>query len=339
MNQRMPMSQSPVGTATERGTIDAGTTAGGHEIRIPYLIKKGRTDGPRLWVNAAVHGDEVNGVFAAQRFFDRLDPTRMMGSVIVTPVANVLAFDERRKTTLIDGIDMDQSFPGRADGFATERTAAALFSKFGKLADVVINIHTLGTPFDAAPYAVYKVHPQAKVSEASILSHIACFEPTVACRMPVANASGELPGNIAGALDYQALALGAMAFMIELGGGGRLENEFVDHGVAGLMRLASKIGILPPSQEVNPATLRRVTTRAHRLSRTGGLFEPAVAPGRPVKAGDSIGQVRNLYGDITEEIVAEVDSWVIAVRRDPVVHSGDRVAFVATQWGDVNVEA
>ncbi|WP_195176170.1 M14 family metallopeptidase [Mesorhizobium sp. INR15] len=337
MNERIPQSQPFATPTAERGTISAGTSASGSEIRIPYLVKRGRVDGPCLWVNAAVHGDEINGVFAAQRFFDRLDPADMTGTVVVTPVANVLAFGERRKTTLIDSIDMDQSFPGRQNGFATERAAAALFDRFGKSADVVINIHTLGAPFDAAPYAVYKVHPGARVSETELLAHIACFEPTIACRMPVANAAGELPGNIAGALDYQSLSQGAIAFMVELGGGGRLEEDHVEHGVAGLMRLAGKIGILAAPADPISHRIRQVTTRAHRLAKAGGLFEPKVLPGTAVSAGASIGSVRNLFGDVIEEIVVEADSWVIAVRRDPVVHSGDRVAFLATEWSDVDV--
>lgn len=339
MNERVLQSQPVAVSIGERGTICAGTTASGCEISIPYLIKRGQGDGPCLWVNAAVHGDEINGVFAAQRFFDRLDPSVMAGSVVVTPVANVLAFAERRKTALVDSIDMDQSFPGRANGFATERAAAALFDRFGKSADVVINIHTLGTPFDAAPYAVYKVHPEARISEAELLAHIACFEPTVACRMPVTNASGELPGNIGGALDYQSLSQGAIAFMIELGGGGRLEEDHVEHGVAGLMRLAGKIGILAASTDPIARQMRRVTRRAHRLARAGGLFEPKVLPGTAVNAGGSIGSIRNLFGDVIEDVAVEADSWVIAVRRDPVVHSGDRVAFLATEWSDIDVAA
>ncbi|MER9002599.1 succinylglutamate desuccinylase/aspartoacylase family protein [Mesorhizobium sp. M0862] len=321
---------------SQRGTIGIGSTAGGREIRIPYLVKQGRSDGPVLWVNAAVHGDEINGVFAAQRFFDRLDASTMNGKVVVTPVANLHAFDERRKTTLIDGIDMDQCFPGKADGFVTERAAAALFERFGRSANVIVNIHTLGTPFDASPYAVYKVHPNGLVSEASLLSHIACFEPTIACRMPVADASGELPGNIAGALDYQALSLGATAFMIELGGGGRLENDFVEHGVAGLLRLAGKIGINGHGTAAVSRPIKRVTKRAHRLAGVAGLFEPATSPGRSVSAGSTIGVIRDLFGDVIEDVRTECDSWVIAIRRDPVVHSGDRVAFLGTEWSDVD---
>ena len=118
----------------------------------------------------------------------------------------------------MDRLDMHQCFPGREDGLPTERLAARLFGAMAPGADVVVNLHTLGTPFDSKPYAVYKVHPDAGVAEQRLLDMIACFAPNMACRMPVTAAGGELPGNIAGALDYQCLAMGKAAFMIELGG-------------------------------------------------------------------------------------------------------------------------
>lgn len=323
--------------AFERGYLSAGNTASGRDIAVPYMIKRGAAPGPCLWVNAAVHGDEINGVFAAVRFIEALVPAEMRGSVVVTPVANVLALDERRKTSAIDAIDMDQSFPGRASGFPTERMAAALFRRFGAEADVVVNLHTLGTPFDASPYAVYKLHPNGAVDEQAILDHVACFAPTIACRMPTVDAAGELPGNITGGLDYQSLARGAIAFMIELGGGGRLEQDAIAHGADGLRRLATRMSVVAGGEEGRPASLRRVTSRAHRLVETGGLFEAVAAPGRSVGAGTLIGRVRNIFGDVVEEVSAERETWVIAVRRDPVVHSGDRVAFLGLDWGEVDV--
>jgi predicted deacylase len=105
------------------------------------------------------------------------------------------------------------------------------------------------------------------------------------------------------------------------------------------MRLAGKIGILAASPVPVACQIRRVTRRAHRLAKAGGLFEPKVLPGTAVNAGGSIGSIRNLFGDVIEDIAVEADSWVIAVRRDPVVHSGDRVAFLATEWSDIDVAA
>lgn len=327
------------GSGAERGWLSVGTLASGREISVPYLIKQGRVDGPCLWINAAVHGDEINGVFAALDFLDAIAADTVRGSVIVTPVSNVLALDERRKVTAIDGIDMDQSFPGRVNGFASERMAHALFEAFARKADVTVNLHTLGTPFNAEPYAVYKAHQG--VEEERLLGLIACFEPTIACRMPVSNASGELPGNISGALDYQSLALGRAAFMIELGGGGRLEPDVIAHGVKGFLRLATKLGMIAESAAAlaGSRTVRRVTARAHKLATRGGFFRAEAQPGTVLSAGGRLGFVRDVFGDVVEEIRVDHDSWVIATRRDPVVHTGDRVAFLASEWDEVNVHA
>ncbi|MFK8252071.1 M14 family metallopeptidase [Ancylobacter sp. sgz301288] len=337
MKQGTVIRAASAGSAeVERGAIEIGTLASGRPVQVPYMLRRGRQPGPCLWVNGAVHGDEINGVFAAQRFFERVRTADLAGTVVVTPVSNVLAFDERRKTTAIDGIDMDQSFPGRADGFATERLAAKLFERFGGEADVTVNIHTLGTPFTALPYAVYKVHPNGSVPESRLLSLISCFEPTVACRMPVSGAGGELPGNIAGALDYQMLARGKAAFMVELGSGGCLDEAAVEQGVRGLARLAARLGMIEKHSVGQGAPrLRRVTARAHKLAASGGLFEPLATPGTVLPAGAPLGRVRNLFGDIEEEIVVEGESHIIAMRRDPVVHSGDRVAFLASRWDEV----
>jgi predicted deacylase len=322
----------------ERGWLQVGTSASGRPISVPYLIKRGSEEGPTLWVNAAVHGDEINGVFAAQRFFDSVHTSELHGNLIVTPVSNILAFDDRRKTSNIDSLDMDQSFPGRKDGFIAERIADVLFSKFAARADVVVNLHTLSTPFNAVPYVVYKLHPESKLPEEEMLGFIACLDPCVACRMPVANSGGELPGNIAGALDFQVSARGGLAFMLELGGGGRIEEDMIAHGVKGLRRLSAKLGMINAGIDAGPTSITRVTSRAHRFVNHGGLFEASTTAGSILKPGAILGTVRNLFGEVVETIVCDQESWVIAIRRDPVVHTGDRVAFLASKWDEVTLQ-
>ncbi|MEM6482027.1 MAG: succinylglutamate desuccinylase/aspartoacylase family protein [Pseudomonadota bacterium] len=318
--------------------VTVGTMASGRNVSVPYMIHCGAADGPCLWINAAVHGDEINGVIAAIEFFKYLEALSIAGCVIVTPVANVLALEERRKTTLHDGLDMDQTFPGRPDGFATERVAHALFRDFGTTADVIVNLHTLGTAYDAEPYAVYKQHVDH--DENDLLKRISCFEPTVACRMPVNDAPGELRGNIAGALDYQGLLSGAQAFMIELGAGGRLERPAISSGVDGLIRLASDLGILK-GRDVDTGEraikLVKVTAREHVLAHAGGFYDAQARPGTVLPAGEPFGVTRDVFGDVVDQRCLDEPCWVIANRRDPVVHTGDRMAFVATAWEDVEI--
>ncbi|MEO3806581.1 M14 family metallopeptidase [Nonomuraea sp. B1E8] len=320
---------------TGRGLVEAGRLASGNTIGIPYMIARGKGSGPCLWVNAAVHGDESQAAIVATEFFRSISSLPLYGNVIVTPVANPLAFDYRRKHSPFDGVDLDQSFPGRADFLGTQRLAHRLYEEFAPLADVVVNIHTMGPFLDACNYAVYKLHPR-EAHEHDLLSMISLLDPRVACRMDVSG-PGELPGHIAGALDYQMMELGKRAFMLEAGAGGRLDREAVDRAVAGLVRLATAIGTAKGNPFAWPTSICRATRRTHVTTADGGFFHALVAPGEVAAAGQPLGEVRNAFGDIVATVSMPSPALVIGIRRDPVVHSGDRVAFVATEWSDVDL--
>jgi len=260
----------------------------------------------------------------------------LTGSLIVTPTANPLAFEAREKHTPQDGLDLDQVFPGRADGMVTERLAALLLAEIARCADVVVSLHSIGWIMDARPYAVYKQHPDVRVSERELLACIGCFQPTVACRMQLAAGQGELPGNLTGALDYQCLALGKRAFMLELGTARRLQEDVIAHGLAGFRRLLSHLGMLA---ETHPrsARLRRVTRRSQVTATRAGIFRGLVAPGALVRAGESLGETIDLAGQVVERVRFDHDVIVIGIRAEPIVHLGDRTVFVAIEWDDVDV--
>jgi hypothetical protein len=309
--------------------------ASGAEIAIAYVAVKGSKPGPCLWINGQVHGTEINGIFAALDFFNGLDASALSGSVVVTATANPPALDARQKFAPQDDQDLDQSFPGSAVGFTTEQLAHALFVEVKAAASAVINMHTMSAPFEAKVYAVYKVHPNGLVKEADLLRLIAPFKPSVACLMSVEPGKGELPGNVAGALDYQMAAVGIPAFMIELGAGGRAVPEDIRQGVEGFLGVARQLKMLEgtnPTQKV-----RRVTRRGHVTFKHGGLFRASRKPGETVKAGEALGELIDTWGEVVDRPGLPADVIVIGIRREPVVHTGDRVGFVAYAWDEVTV--
>ena len=321
-----------------KARIPFGETASGLQLAIPVTGIRGGHDGPCLWINGQVHGDEINGILAAFDFLAGLDPAAVHGTIVLSTTGNPLAMDARAKKTTLDDEDLDQSFPGRADGFATERMAAALFGRIVKAADVTVNMHSHGTRYDSAPYGVYKLHPKSKVSEAALLRMTAHFHPMVTCRMSILAGQGELPGNIAGALDYQLLEHGRAAFMIELGGGGRAEPDFIAQAVRGFCSLAADQGILRGGRIDLPATIRRVTARGHVTSDRGGFARQAVAIGSIARAGTPLVHLCDAYGAALPVVSLPHDALVIGLRRDPIVHTGDRLAYVARAWDEVRVE-
>jgi uncharacterized protein len=319
---------------SDRGIVPVGSLASGTPLGLPYLVARGASPRPCLWVNSNVHGNESQAAYAAVTFARELDVSALAGSVIVTPVANPTAFDARRKHAPFDDLDLDQSFPGRPTRLMTERIAEALFAEVAAAADVVVNLHTMGHFLDAVPYAVYKAAPGWGVDEVQLLRAASLFEPFVSCRMDIGG-SGELAGDITGALDYQMLKLGRLALMVEIGAGGRLDLAHVEQGKLGLRRLMTSSGVgggepLPP-----PRNTTRVTRRTHVTCALGGFFRPLARPGSALQAGDALGEIIDVYGDLAERITLECDALVIGIRRDPVVHTGDRVGFIATEWDEV----
>jgi uncharacterized protein len=325
------------GAQVECGRIPVGSMASGMGVDLPYVAVRGAQPGKTLWINGQVHGDEINGMIASLRFARSLDPKKMRGNVVVTPTANPHALDFRRKRNPYDELDLDQTFPGNARGLISERLSHALFAQIRGVTDMLVSLHTMNPLFDSKLYCVYKVHPESGVSEQDQLRALCVFNPNVACRQNVGGA-GELPGNIAGGIDYQALAAGIPSFMVELGGGSRYEPQNVESAILGFRRLAAQLAILPPvAGDQAPGAVRRVTKRNWVTFEKGGLFTPQIEAGATVDAGTMIGCTTDLFGEQVESVVVQVPTIVFGLRRDPVVHTGERAAFVATEWDTVAV--
>ena len=318
------------------GSIAVGNMASGSLLAIPFVAVRGARPGKTLWINGHVHGNEINGIVAALDFVNSLDPAAMAGNVVVSSTANPLGFDARRKNAPQDDYDLDQVFPGREQGYTTERFAHQLFGNIKAVApDLLISMHTQGTHMVSKTYAVYKQPPGAPVTGATLFPYMCGFQPAVVCRMSVEPGSGEILGNHSGALDYQINAIGIPTFMIELGTGQRADPAEVARGVTGFTDVVRRLGIVagPPAPALD--RLRHVTRRGHVPVSAGGLFRALRKPAELVKAGDPFGEIMNMHGHVVERPSLTRDVIIIGIRADPVVHTGDRVAYVAYEWTDV----
>jgi len=324
-----------------QGNLPVGTMASGAEIFLPYVALKGSAEGPCLWINGQVHGDEINGIVAAFDFMDSIDPRELKGHIVLTTTSNPFAFNARSKNAPQDGYDLDQSFPGNARGFITERVARTLYDNIIGCASVLINMHTMPTFFQARPYAVFKQDLDGRIDEQMLIDYLAGFNPALACLVSVDPGRGERLGNLAGALDHQMLLAGIPSFMVELGNGGVLNEDHVAQGVAGFRHVASRMGMLPPGEagQSTPSSLTKVIRRARITFDHGGIFRALKQPGDIVPAGEPLGRLLDLYGRTKQVLTLPEDCLIIGIRRDPVVHTGDWFVFVALEWERVDLHS
>jgi len=122
--------------------------------------------------------------------------------------------------------------------------------------------------------------------------------------------------------------------MLELGRGNAYQPENVAVAEDGFRGLAQHLGILEGPARSTPQTLRTVSRRGWITAGEGGMFVPRTRAGELVRAGESIGDLYRFDGSVTPVAPFTRDGILIGLRNDPVVHTGERLAFVAWEWAD-----
>jgi predicted deacylase len=88
-------------------------------------------------------------------FWDTCDPGRLQGTVILVPVANPPAFAAHQRRSSLDGLDLNRTFPGKADGTPSERLAYRLLHEVIAGSDFVFTLHSWYATGMVAPYVEF----------------------------------------------------------------------------------------------------------------------------------------------------------------------------------------
>ena len=312
-------------------TVPAGELAHKAVVQLPVIVVAGKKEGPVLWINGTVHGDELNGSYAAWELSGEIDPEQLSGTLVVTPICNPIAFECRNKISAIDNMDMDTAFPGDPEGMMTQRIAHMIYREIKANAGAVISFHTMATPYRANPYSVRKIIPGVSDSVNQVSEGMQrAFGVVTNCVVDLRGDTNELPGVTSGALDITCMKDGIPAFMGEMGQGGKVETEYVEAAKKGILNVMRYLKMLEGPVE-KPGRQVLITKRRFLRSDKGGMIRMNVKSGDEVKAGESLLNL-HYYGDEMESYPARTDCYVIGVRENPVVSTGDRVAFVGTEW-------
>ncbi|MDH5370134.1 MAG: succinylglutamate desuccinylase/aspartoacylase family protein, partial [Gammaproteobacteria bacterium] len=84
-------------------------------MSIPVHIVNGKKSGPRLFLSAAIHGDEINGIEIIRRLLKLPALKRLQGTLIAVPMVNIHGIINHSRY-LPDRRDLNRSFPGSEKG-------------------------------------------------------------------------------------------------------------------------------------------------------------------------------------------------------------------------------
>lgn len=300
------------------GSIETGIDLCGRVDGIPLLVCRGSKDGPTLWINGAIHGDEPEGAFSIFKTLTKLDPQEMSGTVVFVPAMNVPAFQSGERGNPLDmfSYDMNRIYPGRPDGYMTERVAFAHWEVMKGNCDLQIAVHSGGEHSYLAHMIFAADNPQS-------LELAAAMGP----RWDLVFKSGVGGNNPASKI----AELGKAGITVELGGNCRtLTREF--HDVAeelseSYLNVMRHYGMI--DGEAGYAGRWRMGHQQPLLAPASGMWvgNPEIECEKPVAADTLLGEIYSLYGDLLAEVCAPEDGVVFGLRARPAVIEGDWCCF------------
>lgn len=297
----------------------------GTNVDVPLLLINGAKPGPRLYLGAAIHGDEVTGTAILSEALTKVDPRTLTGQIVCVPLQHPLSFQADHRLPLAQFMKspLDQApadawtcFPGMEDGNLAQILAHLLFGLI-RQCDYAIDIHT---PTRGGRYVPIAILPHAKDDKDGRVEKLARGLGT-GWIMRAETGFYIAPGILC----VEATRAGVPALTFEIGEGGRLEPEIVKTGANCILNAMQSLGMIDVERHESEKTHLMRDFLSLRARRGGLLFNDVVL-GQPVSRGDLICHVVNIYGDEVERFVAPEDGLVVRTTTLSTVSTGERVA-------------
>lgn len=303
----------------ERGqkySFDMELELPGETIPLPVLLVRGSRPGKTLVVTAAVHGDEYEGVRAILEVFRSLDPTAMQGDFLAVPVAHPPAFWNGTRTSPLDGGNLARVFPGTLESGPTAAVAYYLANHILIRADFYLDLHSAGSRMLAPTLIGYDTE-DPKSREAALIFGA-----------PVVWAHPMVP---AGRTVSFAKERGIPCLYTEARGAGRIHPDDLKIFIRGVTNLLKHLSILPGAPQTAAVETRLLgdgNMDAALSAATRGFLIPSIELLQRVEAGQELGKIFSLHGEILETFHSPRAGVVVLIRQWPVVEPGDGLFLV-----------
>ena len=282
-------------------------------LRLPVVAVHGAQPGPRMWITAAIHGDEIGGTEVVRRVLTQLDPAMLRGIVVAVPVVNVWGFLDRSRY-LPDRRDLNRSFPGTTKGSLAAHIAYLLLTEIVVGSSCGIDLHAGSHHRSNLP----QIRGDLDDARVRVMADAFAAPATV---------HGKLRS---GSIRHAAARRGIPCLLYEAGGTLRFDEPALRVGTAGILRVLAHLGMRDDAPAASHPPFVSRETHWVRCARAG-ILHLRVDLGHRVERGAIVGVVRDTFGDITARVRSKDDGLVIGITENPLVNRGDAVLHIAVE--------
>lgn len=281
---------------------------------IPVEVIRGREEGPVLFVSAAIHGDEINGVNIIHRLLRSKRLSKLKGTLIAVPIVNVFGFNTKNRY-LPDRRDLNRSFPGSEDGSLAAQVAHIFMREIVTKSNYGIDLHT---------GAIHRTNlPQIR----------GCFKDPHTKELaerfgaPVLINSDLRDGSLREAAQEHNVPI----LLYEGGEALRFDEHATRVGLRGILRVMEAIGMIAPKAETTKVQTPVLAKDSYWLRAPySGLLQTRTKLGMRVKKDQLLATISDPFATHSFDIRAKQEGIVIGMSHLPLFNKGDAVMHIAT---------
>jgi len=304
---------------TEQFRYPVSETYLGDPVRIPVTVINGSHPGPTVFLSAAIHGDELNGIEVVREVAHEWEHEHIHGTLVCMPVVNVPAFMTQQRYLPVYDRDLNRSFPGRSDSTSAQRIADQLFRNFVEPCDVGVDFHT------STRGRTNILHVRAEMDDPAVERLARAFGSNV-----IIDSEGA-----SGTLRREATHAGVPTITVEMGEAHRFQRTLIDRAIDGVASVLAEYEFYP-AEPVDWPGWRTVVSSGEKTwlrADVGGLVEMHVRRGSLVEAGDRICTITNPFKTDVVPVEAPFTGLLVGALENPLVYPGNPLCHLVELEG------
>lgn len=278
-----------------------------------YVIR-GKKEGPVVFISAAIHGDELNGIEIIRRLRQLHLLSKLRGTLILVPIVNIYGAINLSRY-LPDRRDLNRCFPGHSKGALASRVAKTFFDEIVSKCDLGIDLHTASIHKDNLPQV------RTNTNNEYTLMLARAFEAPVVLHSELRD----------GSLRAVAQDKGIPILLYEAGEALRLDEKSIKIGVKGIINVLRANEMLPQLQRKKSTQIKTMLTKSSTWIRAqeSGMIQTLRKLGDVVEEGEVIARIHSLFDDQEYELTTPFDGIIIGKTQIPLIHEGDAAFHIA----------
>ncbi len=287
---------------------------------MPVHVVHGQREGATLFLSAAIHGDEINGIEVIRQIMAHSSLRHIQGTLIAVPIVNVYGFTTHTRY-LPDRRDLNRSFPGSQHGSLAARLAHVFATEIVDRSTHGIDLHT------GANHRTNYPHIRANLSDPATEALARSFGTPVI-----------IDANLRdGSLRQYAADKGVKSLLYEAGEALRFNPLAIRTGVRGVLNVMRALG-MTKGKSGTPQPVVKASTSSWVRAPQSGLLRLEEKQGARVEKGARLGTISDAIGRNQTAVTSPFAGIVIDHTKLPAVSEGDALFHIARFDDSIKME-